>query len=147
MPLINENLNRLRADAVALRANRDNANSRDERKAWNEALQHHLDQVVKAYRGQPAGETVEAWCADFMLDYVPEPAPSRFTIEVAEECIEYANHYGVALRDAIADWEGEDERGGFGLATGQKSEVAAYLIGLGYRLDREPTDFDPEENA
>lgn len=147
MPLINERLNRLRADAVALRANRDNAKTRDQRSAWNEGLQRHLDEVVEAHPGQPAGETVEAWCADFVLDYIPEPAVSRFTIEVADECTEYANRYGMTLRAAIAEWEGEDERGGYGLAPGEKSEVAAYLIGLGYQLDREPTDFDPEENA
>lgn len=146
MPIINERLNRLEREARTLAEDARTAFTYQERAAFNDRLQEHLDDVAAAAEPDTIAAKPETWCRVHGLRYLPNTDASRFTITVADECIEYANRYSLTLHDAIAEWEGEDERGGFGLAPGEKADVAGYLVERGFDLDREPTDHDPEEN-
>jgi hypothetical protein len=136
MPLLNETLVRLKCAARILAEQAgEPMHQSDQRAAYNSRLQEHLTAVVEAHPGEELAATIENWCELFGLRYLPEPVFSKATQTIADECVTYAQRYKVSLHDAIAEWEGEDARGGFGMAPGEKAEVAGYLVNKGYNLD------------
>lgn len=126
------------AKARELRAGRPAAvTTPDGRKAWNQEWHELLRLVVEGEDGAEGSgvDAVDDFAAFYGVCYIAEP--SRFTLDVAEECQEYATRYHVTLHDAIAEWEGDGPDGGFGLKPGERSAVADYLASAGHDLDAE----------
>ena len=138
MPLVNETVRQLKAAARELvQLAQEPMHTSAQRGAYNQRLQEHLTRVVDAHPDVELSAAIENWCELFGLRYLPEPQFSQATKTIGQECITYAGRYRCNLHQAIDEWEGEDARGGFGLAPGEKAEVAGYLVNKGYDLDQE----------
>jgi hypothetical protein len=107
------------------------ANTNAERAAYNQRLQDHLTELVNL---DGSTDGIAAHCERFELSYLPNRSHSQFTKDVALDCRVYSKRYGVTLGDAVAEWEGEDDRGGFGLTVEQAAHVCACLVDDGFDL-------------
>jgi hypothetical protein len=131
-------------EAKRLQADFQTATNAVTRSSWNESLQSHLTNVVREIPDTAeVPSVIDDWCQLFGLRYLPEPNWSTFTKTVAEDCETYARRYRITLGDAIAEWEGEDDRGSFGLTVEQAAAVHAYFVDAGRNLTEIPRTVTP----